>query len=109
MLNSADRKSIPAEFNSGIFRFGPPAVYQMMTFWNDKKEPVNWEMFYSQYLQTFPNIDDEYINLVKGLWDDGELFENTVIAPSKFDGQISYQKGNELLIDNGKILHWGQI
>lgn len=97
------------EFKSGIFRFGPPAVYQMMTFWRDKQEPVSWEMFYSQYLHAFSNIDDEYINLVKSLWDKGELFENTVISPNKFDGQICYQKGNELLIDNDKVLHWGQI
>lgn len=96
------------EFSSGIFRFGQPAVYQMMTFWKDRDDPITWGEFYSGYLSSFP-LDENYLHLVKELWDSGQLFENTTITPNRNEaGRVeSYQRDTHgLTVDQEKVLVW---
>lgn len=97
----------PKEFRIGIFRFGAPAVYQMMQFWTDKgNSPVDWKTFKNHYLSRFPAVDEDYLKLVKDLWDTGELFENTVICPETHEGMVRYWKGSVLNIDHTKVVSW---
>ncbi len=92
--------SLRAErFSTGVFRFGLPAVYQMLKFWNNRAdEPVGWSAFRGGFLTEYPAVDQEYEDLVRGYWDSGELFENTNLMRCAAGGQVVYAAGSTLTV-----------
>lgn len=88
-------------FSGGVFRFGIPAVYDMMHFWDDKgTAPVDWDTFDKGFLANYGCPDPEYKGMIKRLWDRGELFSNTRLILRHERGQVLYARGSELQIKN---------
>lgn len=54
----------------------------------------------------FEAVDDEYFDLIKTLWDDGELFQNTRIGSDVIDGQRVYFPTDRLQLAKNSVLAW---
>jgi hypothetical protein len=96
----------PARFERGIFRFGLPAVYQMARVFEASPEPKYWAGFSEALRRRFDAVDDEYLELVKQFWDDGQLFENTMIGSEVVDGQRAYFQTDRLQLAKNSVLAW---
>jgi DNA repair photolyase len=94
-----------SRFKRGIFRFGLPTVYQMLSIFDERSELASWVTF-SEYLRLgFAAVDDDYLALVKKYWDDGQLFQNTTIASENTGGRRRYFQTGRLQLDEG-VLAW---
>ena len=96
----------PVRFENGIFRFGLPAVYQMARLFQTRGEHQHWPGFRDALRSQFQAVDDEYLALVRELWDSGELFENTTIASEMIDGQRNYYRTEHLQLARDSVLAW---
>jgi DNA repair photolyase len=96
----------PARFEQGIFRFGLPAVYQMARVMETLPERKHWAGFREGLGRQFEALDDEYLGLVKGFWDDGQLFENTTLGSNVVDGQRVYFQTDRLQLAGNSVLSW---
>lgn len=96
----------PARFERGIFRFGLPTVYQMIPLFDASPERQCWSGFRQALRSRFEALDDEYLELIKALWDDGQLFENTRIGNHVIDGERVYFKTDRLQLARNSVLAW---
>jgi hypothetical protein len=96
----------PARFEQGIFRFGLPAVYQMARLFEASPERKHWAGFSEALGRHFEAVDDEYLGLVKELWDDGQLFENTTIGSDVVGGRRTYFQADRLQLARDSVLAW---
>lgn len=64
-----------------FFDKGLPTIYNMIEFFKERKNPIDFETFYKDYLYKFVDkvLDKEYLEYVKYLWDNDELFSLTKI------------------------------
>jgi hypothetical protein len=95
-----------SNFEKGIFRFGLPAVYQMAPLFGALSKRMDWPSFSDKLKRRFPALDDEYLRLLKGFWDDGQLFENTRIAAEIIGGRRFYFGTPHMNSAKGTILSW---
>ena len=51
-------------------------------------------------------VDEEYLDLVRALWDDGQLFENTRIGNDFIDGERVYFRTDRLQLTRNSVLAW---
>ena len=96
----------PARFEQGIFRFGLPTVYQMIPVLDAAPENRRWGAFSEALRRRFTALDDEYLDLVKSLWDDGQLFENTRIGTDFSGGERVYFSTDRLQLARDSVLAW---
>ncbi len=95
-----------SRFETGIFRFGLPAVYQMVRAFETPPTRKNWNGFVAYLRARFEALDDEYLGLVKEFWDNGQLFENTTIAGEAVNGGREYFPAGRLRLANDSVLAW---
>jgi DNA repair photolyase len=96
----------PRTFDSGIFRYGLPTVYQMLPLFAESGQRQSWPTFRDALVHRFAAVDDEYLDLVKALWDSGELFENTVVAAADGGGAREYHRTDRLQLARGAVFAW---
>lgn len=96
----------PSRFEQGIFRFGLPTVYQMIPVVEASSANQSWPGFREAVRRRFEAVDDEYFDLIKTLWDDGELFQNTRIGSDVIDGQRVYFPTDRLQLAKNSVLAW---
>jgi DNA repair photolyase len=96
----------PERFEQGIFRFGLPTVYQMIPLLEASPDRQRWPGFREAMATRFEAVDDEYLDLVKALWDDGQLFENTRIRGEVIAGQRVYFPTGRLELSRDSVLAW---
>lgn len=94
-----------ATFEQGIFRFGLPAVYQMAQVFDTFSERKTWGQFRAGIERRFAALDNEYLDLVKTFWDDGVLFDNTVISCDTAGSDRLYYRSDRLNLRE-TVLHW---
>ncbi len=95
----------PGRFEEGIFRFGLPAVYQMVRIF-DGAGALGWAEFQEALMWRFPAIDDEYLALIKQFWDDGQLFENTSVREAITAAGRTYHRTDQLHLARDTVLAW---
>jgi DNA repair photolyase len=96
----------PANFEKGIFRFGLPTVYQMIPLFGALSERMDWSAFSDKLRRHFQSLDDEYLSLLKGFWDDGQLFDNTRIGTEIVKGRRFCFRTPHMNSAKGTILSW---
>jgi DNA repair photolyase len=96
----------PARFERGIFRFGLPAVYQMLPLFEASGAPQGWDDFSATIRRRFTAVDEEYLAFVKSLWDNGELFENTAMGSDVVDGRRVYFRTETLHLERDAVMAW---
>ena len=96
----------PARFEQGIFRFGLPAVYQMARVFEASPDRQYRAGFSEALRRHFEAVDEEYLDLVKQFWDDGQLFENTTIGSDVVEGQRAYFQTDRLRLARNSVLAW---
>ncbi len=96
----------PARFEQGIFRYGLPTVYQMARIFEAPPARKYWAGFSEALRCHFQAVDDEYLGLVKEFWDDGQLFENTMIGSDVVNGQRVYFQTDRLQLASDSVLAW---
>ena len=96
----------PARFEEGIFRFGLPTVYQMIPVLDAAPGNCMWDAFSEALRRRFTAVDEEYLDLVRALWDDGQLFENTRIGNDFIDGERVYFRTDRLQLARDSVLAW---
>ena len=95
----------PRRFEEGMFRHGLPTVYQMTRMFDDLQAEC-WASFLAKLEARFPALDEEYRELLKGFWEDGQLFENTRIGGKLIDGQRIYRKVSDPIYAHDSIMAW---
>jgi len=95
-----------SRFERGIFRFGLPAVYQMVRLFETPFAQQSWPEFSGALRRRFPAVDDEYLSLVHRLWESGELFDNTVIRNDTIDGRRVYFRSDALHVARETVMAW---
>jgi DNA repair photolyase len=96
----------PSRFERGIFQFGLPAVYQMMRLFDGSSERMDWRCFSRKIMKQFNAIDNEYLGLLSAFWDNGQLFDNTIIGNEIVDGKRVYFRTKQMHSARGKVLSW---
>lgn len=96
----------PSTFEKGVFHYGLPAVYQMMPVFGALSERMDWTRFRDRLRKRFIGLDDEYLKLLKGFWDDGQLFDNTRIDSEIVNGRRLYYRTQKMNAAKDKILSW---
>ncbi len=96
----------PARFEVGIFRFGLPTVYQMAALFDPAGTRKHWPDLFDELTHRFEAVDDEYLDLVRALWNDGQLFENTAICDEVVDGERAYFMTDRLHLAQKSVLAW---
>ena len=96
----------PSTFEKGIFRYGLPAVYQMIPLFGALSEGMNWVCFCHKLKERFKGLDNEYLELLKGFWDDGQLFDNTNIGSKMVKKERLYYRTQQMNSARGTILSW---
>jgi DNA repair photolyase len=94
----------PSRFENGIFRFGLPTVYQMTQLLG--RERMDWPVFREKINSRFSAVDGEYLKLLKGFWDDGQLFENSEIGNEIVDGKRVHFRTKQTNSARSRILSW---
>ncbi|MEV0296986.1 radical SAM protein [Nocardia sp. NPDC050710] len=77
----------------GIYRWKLPTVYDMARWVSAQTGPVDWGAFSAWYAGHTPG--DRLTGLVRGLWDQGELFVGTAVGPAAEPG--TYIGGAEIV------------
>jgi len=93
-------------FEKGIFRFGLPAVYQMVPLFGTSPKRLDWRAFRDKLKNCFQSLDDDYLSLLREFWDDGQLFENTRIGTEIINGRRHYFRTPQMNSAKGTILSW---
>ncbi len=96
----------PGRFDQGIFRYGLPAVYQMIQAFNGVPGRLGWPGFRELLAKHYRALDDEYLDLLRGYWNDGQLFDNARMGGEIEDGQRYYLKTPQLNSAVGSVLSW---
>jgi hypothetical protein len=65
-----------------------------------------WDAFSEALRRRFTAVDEEYLDLVRALWDDGQLFENTRIGNDFIDGERVYFRTDRLQLTRDAVLAW---
>ena len=62
-----------------------PTIYNMIDYFKEKKDPVDFEKFRNEYLYKYADKekDKEYIEYIEKLWNSNELFELTKIRKTQ--------------------------
>jgi DNA repair photolyase len=95
----------PQRFGQGMFRHGLPTVYQMAHLFDDAA-PKTWNWFQAELKRRFPALDEEYEDLVRGFWDDGQLFANTRIDGEVVNGEHVYHKVDQAVYAHSSVMAW---
>jgi hypothetical protein len=95
----------PSRFEQGMFRHGLPAVYQMIQLF-DSAGPKDWQTFRDDITTRYAAVDDEYLELVKSFWDDGQLFENTRIHRMPSGDEPLYYRSERLNENPAALMSW---
>jgi DNA repair photolyase len=78
-----------------IYRWKLPTVYDMTAWVRDQDEPVSWDDFLPWYLEFRPGL--ALVELVRGLWESGELFLGTYVARDDTSDELRYTSSDEVL------------
>lgn len=96
----------PARFERGIFRFGLPTVYQMTQLFDGPSARSGWAEFRDVLKRRFQAVDEEYLEFVEPLWEDGQLFENTHMHSDVVAGRRVYFPTDQLHLASESVLSW---
>jgi DNA repair photolyase len=96
----------PMKFDQGIFRYGLPAVYQLIQIFDGLSGRLSWPDFREQMTERFKALDEEYLELLEKYWNDGQLFDNARMGYEIEDGQRFYFRTTQLNSAAGSILSW---
>ena len=97
----------PARFERGIFRFGLPTVYQMTSLFDVRPaRRRSWAEFRDVLKRRFQAVDEEYLDFVETLWEDGQLFENTHMQSDVVAGRRVYFPTDQLHLASESVLSW---
>lgn len=68
-----------------FFEKALPTIYNMIDYFKEKKDPVDFERFRNEYLYKYADKekDKEYIEYIEKLWNSNELFELTKIRKTQ--------------------------
>jgi hypothetical protein len=79
----------------GIYRWKLPTVYDMAAYITSSEHSVSWDVFSAWYQGFRPG--ERLLQLVRPLWDSGELFLGTRLAREETSDGVAYRAGEELL------------
>ena len=66
----------------------------------------SWTRFSEALENRFDAVDAEYLHLLRGLWDNGELFENTSLSSEFAGGERLYFRTDQLHLASDSVLAW---
>jgi len=91
--------------NNKFFKKALPTIYNMMEYFADKKEPVNFDKFCDEYLYKYADKfkDKEYIDYIEKLWNNDELFGLTKIRKVS---ENKYLRCDDYEIDMNDFCKW---
>ena len=68
--------------------------------------PLGWPGFRGELKKRFKALDDEYLDLLREYWNDGQLFDNARMGSEIEDGQRYYFRTPQLNSVGGSVLSW---